>query len=203
MTFPLIILAAFTVLLGIIGTPAWPWFESYLTGHHVTFDFARLFEKETLSTMVVSAIIVAIGIGSAWAIYSKAATKPAEEPDALEKIQPGIFNLLRNKFFIDELYGKTVLRLNAMLTKFSDWLDRAVWGGIVKAFSGLTVGLSWFSRTFDEQVVNLGFNQGCESVRESSKTVSKIQNGKVQNYLRYIGVALVVLALALIWGCSR
>ena len=53
----------------------------------------------------------------------------------------------------------------------------------------------------DEEVVNLGFNQACDSVRDSSRTLSKIQDGKVQNYLRYIGVALVVLALALIWGC--
>jgi NADH-quinone oxidoreductase subunit L len=203
MTVPLMILAVFTILLGIIGTPAWPWFESYLSGRHATFDLGKLFESETLSTMILSTVIVAIGIGSACAIYSKAANKPSSEPDALEKIQPAAFNLLPNKFFIDELYGKTVLRLNAALTKFSDWLDRAVWGGIVKAFSGLTVGLSWFSRTVDEQVVNLGFDQGCDSLRESSKTFSKIQNGKVQNYLRYIGVALVVLALALIWGRSR
>jgi NADH-quinone oxidoreductase subunit L len=203
MIVPLMILAAFTILLGIIGTPAWPWFETYLSGHRATVDFAQLVERETLFTMMLSAVIVAAGISFAWAIYSKISLKPAGTLDPLEKIQPGIFNLLRNKFFIDELYAKTVLRLNATLTKFCDWLDRAVWGGIVKAFSGLTVGLSWFSRTVDEQVVNLGFDQGCDSIRESSKTVSKIQNGKVQNYLRYIGVALVVLALALIWGCSR
>jgi NADH-quinone oxidoreductase subunit L len=151
--------------------------------------------------MLLSMVIVAVGIGSAWAIYSKISLESAEALDPLEKIQPGVFNLLRNKFYIDELYGKTVLRLNATFTKFADWLDRIVWGGIVKAFSGLTLGISWFSRTVDEQVVNLGFNQGCESVRDSSKTLSDIQDGKVQHYLRYIGVALVVLALALIWGC--
>jgi len=201
MTVPLLILAAFTILLGIIGTPAWSWFETYLSGHHATFDFAKLFEWGTLSTMLLSMVIVAVGIGSAWAIYSKISLKPADELDPLGKFQPRIFNLLRNKFYIDELYAKTVLRLNATFTKFADWLDHAVWGGIVKGFSGLTIALSWFSRTVDEQVVNLGFNQGCESVRDSSKTLSEIQDGKVQHYLRYIGVALVVFALALIWGC--
>ncbi len=201
MTVPLTILAAFTILLGIIGTPVWPWFETYLSGHHATFDFARLTEKETLSTMLLSVVIVAVGIGSAWAIYSKVSLKPADAADPLEAIQPRVFNLLRNKFFIDELYAVTVLRLNAVLTQFADWLDQAVWGGIVKAFSSLAIGLSWLSRTVDEQVVNLGFNQGCESVRDSSKAVSKIQDGKIQHYLRYIGIALVVLALALIWGC--
>ncbi len=201
LTVPLVILAAFTILLGIIGTPAWPWFETYLSGHHVTFDFARLLEWETLSTMLLSTVIVAVGMGLGLKIYFKISLNSAEEPDPLEKIQPSIFNLLRNKFFIDELYAKTILRLNATLTKFADWLDRAVWGGIVKAFSSLPVGLSWFSRTVDEEVVNLGFNHGCESVRDSSRILSRIQNGKVQNYLRYIGVALVVLVFVLIWGC--
>ncbi|HLP76177.1 MAG TPA: NADH-quinone oxidoreductase subunit L, partial [Candidatus Paceibacterota bacterium] len=34
MTTPLMILAAFAILLGFIGTPAWPWFQSFLTGEH-------------------------------------------------------------------------------------------------------------------------------------------------------------------------
>ena len=30
MTMPLVILAVFAILLGVIGTPAWPWFDSFL-----------------------------------------------------------------------------------------------------------------------------------------------------------------------------
>ncbi len=30
MTIPLLILAAFSILLGFIGTPAWPWFQSFV-----------------------------------------------------------------------------------------------------------------------------------------------------------------------------
>src|SRR5205823_9938268 len=30
MTIPLMILALFSILLGFIGTPAWPWFQSFL-----------------------------------------------------------------------------------------------------------------------------------------------------------------------------
>ena len=33
--------------------------------------------------------------------------------------------------------------------------------------------------------------------------MSRLQNGRVQTYLRVIGVALVVLVLFLIWGCQR
>ena len=32
MTIPLVILAAFAILLGFVGTPAWPWFQSFLEG---------------------------------------------------------------------------------------------------------------------------------------------------------------------------
>ncbi len=31
--------------------------------------------------------------------------------------------------------------------------------------------------------------------------MARLQNGKVQTYLRVIGIGLVVLALMMIWGC--
>ena len=30
MTVPLIVLAVFAIVLGFVGTPAWPWFQSFL-----------------------------------------------------------------------------------------------------------------------------------------------------------------------------
>src|SRR5262249_15924793 len=32
MTLPLVLLATFSIALGFIGTPAWPWFQSFLSG---------------------------------------------------------------------------------------------------------------------------------------------------------------------------
>ena len=49
-------------------------------------------------------------------------------------------------------------------------------------------------------VVNLGFDTGCETLREGGGEISKWHTGRVQTYLRVIGVALVVLILFLIWG---
>ena len=42
MTMPLAVLAACAILLGIIGTPAWPWFNAFLEGQLATFDGAAL-----------------------------------------------------------------------------------------------------------------------------------------------------------------
>jgi NADH-quinone oxidoreductase subunit L len=64
------------------------------------------------------------------------------------------------------------------------------------------VGLSWVNRFFDEYVVNPGFDQGCRRLTGGGNLVSRLQDGCVQHYLRVIGIALTLLALALIWGCS-
>jgi NADH-quinone oxidoreductase subunit L len=200
MTMPLIILAVCAGLLGFIGTPAWPWFESYLNGHHAEVNFAKLFSSEILTLMLISTAIVGAGIGLGWWIYSKATNQTSTEIDPLEKAQPALFNLLRNKFFIDEIYNATVIRLNAAMSQFSDWLDRAVWDGTVRFISRLTIGLSWLNRKVDEDFVNGGFDTGCDSVRGSAGFLSKLQDGQVQNYLRAIGLGLVTLLLILIWG---
>ncbi len=45
MTAPLVILAALAVLLGVIGTPAWPWFDSFLDGQPTILNGAGFFER--------------------------------------------------------------------------------------------------------------------------------------------------------------
>ncbi|HEY1490378.1 MAG TPA: NADH-quinone oxidoreductase subunit L, partial [Verrucomicrobiae bacterium] len=58
MTVPLIILAGFAILLGFVGTPAWPWFDGYLTGEEFSFNLGKLTESGTLTLMIASAAIV-------------------------------------------------------------------------------------------------------------------------------------------------
>ena len=67
--------------------------------------------------------------------------------------------------------------------------------------SFLVIGLAWVDRAFDEFVVNLGFDQGCKSLRESGWLASRIASGQVQSYLKILGMAVALLALIFIWGC--
>ncbi len=197
MTVPLVVLAVFTVLLGVIGTPVWPWFHHYLTGHHQTF-----IPDTVWLVMLLSAVVVLGGIGAAWALYGRKRVESAEAPDALERFQPDVFGLLRNKFFLDEIYEATVVRWNAGLARLSRWMDDFVWNGLVLLVGFLIVGLAWLNRLLDEFVVNLGFDKGCDSLRHSGRLLSRFQNGSVQRYLRVIGLALAISALLFIWGCK-
>jgi NADH-quinone oxidoreductase subunit L len=200
MTIPLVVLAVFAILLGFIGTPAWPWFDGFLKGEPAQFNFAKLTESGTLSLMLASAAIVFTGLGLGWWLYGKRQRKTAKEPDVLQVAQPAIFRLLENKYFVDEFYETTVIRFNAWAAHGSDFLDRWIWGGAVLLVTWVTLGLSWLYRFTDDFVVNLGFDAGCETLREGSGEISSWHSGRVQTYLRVIGVALVVLVLFLIWG---
>jgi NADH-quinone oxidoreductase subunit L len=198
MAVPLVILAAGAILLGIVGTPAWPWFHSYLTGHAVHVQPVKV---DVILIMLLSTALVAAGIGLGWWLYGRRKISSAEQPDPLETLEPDVFGFVRSKFLIDEAYDKTIVRLNVALSRASHWLDAMVWGGIVAAISFLMIGLAWLNRFFDEYVVNLGFDKGCGSVRWSGRLLSFWQNGQTQRYLRVIGLAVAVLALIFIWGC--
>jgi NADH-quinone oxidoreductase subunit L len=199
MTMPLVILAAFAIFLGVIGTPAWPWFDSFLNGQATILRVAGFFEGGILPVMLSSSIIVFAGLGLGWWFYGRKPIVSAEAPDALERLQPQIFNLLRNKFYVDEFYEVSFIRCNAWLSRVSDWLDRWVWNGAVWSVSHFVLGLSWVARSVDSNVVNPGFDQGCHTVTAGGKLLARLQNGRTQSYLRLIGVAFAILAVFLIW----
>ncbi len=202
MTGPLVILAVCVVLLSVIATPIWPWFHDYLTGHLEHLEVSWTIPGDVGMTLLLSTCIVAAGISLAWWLYAVKPLEKGDEADALEKLQPHVFSLLHDKFLIDEIYEATIVRLNAICARVSNWLDDVVWGGLVQVVSLLMVALSSLARVLDESVVNLGFDGGCGSLRFFAKILSRFQNGQVQRYLRIIGLALAVSALIFIWGCK-
>jgi NADH-quinone oxidoreductase subunit L len=203
MTTPLVILAAFAILLGVIGTPAWPWFDSFLNGRGATLNFAGFLESGILPVMLTSSIIVFLGLGLGWWFYGRKPIVNAEETDALEKLQPQIFHLLRRKFYVDEFYQATFIRWNTWLSRVSDWFDRWIWNSAVWAVSYFVLGLSWLARSADTYIVNPGFDEGCRTVTAGGKLLARLQNGRTQNYLRLVGVAFAILVAFLIWSGVR
>jgi len=199
MTWPLIILAACAIGLSVIGTPAWPWFQSFLGQHHGETGFT----SEVISLMVLSSVIVFAGLGVGWWLYGRKPIQKAEEPDVLEKLPAGVYTWFAAKYGIDELYELTVIRFNAWSAKACAFLDEWVWGGAVALVSYVALGFSWVNRAFDEFVINLGFDRSCDKVALGGKVMSRLQDGRVQHYLRIIGVGLVVLVLFLIWGGGK
>ena len=130
MTIPLTILAIFACLLGLFGTPAWPWFQGFLNGRAAHLEFRALLESNVLLVMGASTFVVVLGIMLAWMLYGGKSPK-AEAPDVLEKAAPLPWVWLRNRLYIDEIYGATFIAFYGWWARVADWLDRRVWGGAV------------------------------------------------------------------------
>ena len=203
MTMPLVILALFAILLGIIGTPAWPWFDSFLNGQSATLNFAGFLENGVLPIMFSSSMIVFAGLGLGWWFYGRKPIANAEARDALEGLQPQLFSLLSHKFYVDEFYQATFIRWNRWLSHASDWFDRWIWSGAVRAVSYLVLGLSWVARLGDTHVVNPCFDGGCRTVTVGGKILARLQSGRTQSYLGVVGIAFAVLVLLLTWSGVR
>jgi NADH-quinone oxidoreductase subunit L len=194
MTWPLIILAVCTIALSAIGTPAWPWFQKFLGAHNESNEGVVLL-------MVLSSVIVFAGLGLGWFVYGRKPVESADAPDPLEKLPAGSYSWLQKKFGIDELYEISIIRFNAWASKACDFLDQVIWSGGVRLVSMLTIVLSHVNSAFDRYVINLGFDETCSRVTFGGRLMSRLQDGRVQNYLRVIGLALAALVLLLLWGC--
>jgi NADH-quinone oxidoreductase subunit L len=196
MTVPLVVLAVFAATLGLLGTPAWPWLHRYLGGEWDGATFAQ-----ALPMMLVSTILAAAGIAVGWLLYARQTSRHAEGPDALEQLSPAGFNLLRERFFVDEFYEATVVRWATRFCRFCHSLDAVVLEGLVTVIAYLAVGVSWLARLADEHAVNAGFDRGCERLRAGGGFLSRLQDGQVQTYLRTLGLSLTAFLLLLLWGC--
>ncbi len=200
MTAPLAILAFFAIVLGVIGTPAWPWFRAFLEGHAASVDIRTLSRSRTsLFSSLTSTVIVVLGLGLGWLLYGNKSPK-ADEPDALEKAAPALWAVLRDRLYVDELYGVTVIAFYYWWARVADWLDRRVWGGIVTAVAWVFKMFAQFNRLLDMHGVDGTFDKACEELSTGGGIVSRVQNGRAQTYLRILAFAVIALAAILIWS---
>ncbi|HEY5330736.1 MAG TPA: NADH-quinone oxidoreductase subunit L [Acidobacteriaceae bacterium] len=200
MTVPLILLAACTMLLGLIGDPAWPWFQDFLEDKTVTLAFSG-FTNGVVPLMLSSSVLVIIGLALGWKIYGRNMTH-ADQPDPLRQLQPHIFSALAHAFYIDILYAATIVRLNTAFAHTSAFLDRWIWNGVVQIVSYGVLGAAYVDRFIDNHAVNAAFDEGCTTVSRSGRALSLLQSGRAQNYLRLLGLGFVVLVVILLWGAK-
>jgi len=196
MTVPLILLAIFAVVPGLLGTPLWPWFTSFLHGEMATYDPNGFSEPGLMGVMLTSSCIVFLGLGLGWWIYGRKPRTTATSPDPMENATPWVFNVLEHRVYVDQLYEATLYRLNAAIAWLADWLDRVIFCGAVKTVIAAVIAFSNMDTSIESNAINGTFDAGCGSVSFSGRLLSHLQNGQVQRSLRAVGLTLVLLLLA-------
>jgi NADH-quinone oxidoreductase subunit L len=184
------VLAACAILFSIVLTPAWPWLESYLTGHTANFDTRLLFGPMILFSLV----LVGVGIGAGAWIYRRAG-----ETDPLQQKVPALFRFLENKMWIDEIYDRTVIALAALFARISDWMDRYVWDGIVRDIGTIGQFFGRLTTGADERLINAGVDEGTVGAQGFGRLISRWHSGQIQTYLGAVALGMLALVLLYAW----
>jgi NADH-quinone oxidoreductase subunit L len=136
MTFPLIVLAFFSVIAGVVGLEkilgkmpsmamkAYP--ESFLAT--LTWPFHHSPWAAGFGLFATAA-----GFFIAWGLYGKAKSDPL--PEKLG----GIAAAMRNRFYFDEIYAGVIAHTHEAISQVMDWIDRWIISGLgVRGLHGTT-----------------------------------------------------------------
>jgi NADH-quinone oxidoreductase subunit L len=121
MLWPLRILAVGAVGLGILVQPFTGWFSKLMGGEH---------EELNWSLMIVSSLMALGGIGLAWFVYVR---RPGLA-DSLARKYEGLYELSRNRFYLDELYYAFIVRPLEVFAHLCRVLDLYLVDGVVDLF---------------------------------------------------------------------
>jgi NADH-quinone oxidoreductase subunit L len=192
MTIPLMVLAALSVLGGLLNLPGVDTLHNWLAGTIKGIEPGQF----NLTVAVLCIVIALAAIGLSWLLYQR---KPLEagQPDPLKKWLGPIFTGMESKWMIDEIYGFLVVRPYKALAHFlaqtidwdiwHDWLHDSV---IARGFVG-------FAR-FLADPVDLGFVDRIsyrlsDLIRNSSEALRKLQNGFVRSYALSVLIGVVAI----------
>ncbi len=195
---PLFVLAAGAVLLSLIGTPLWPWFEEWIKGESAHFDGGALTTAAALKLVGLSLTLVTVGVTASWLVYRKP-SDDSRSPDPLEGKLGAVWGFLAAGMGFDALYEKAVIGPLAFLAGGMDTLERQIFVPLMAMAEGT---IKWFGRVTsasDEKGLNDGFNGMCAGLQNSGNSASRSQSGRPQSYLRAIGLGMSVLLILYFW----
>jgi NADH-quinone oxidoreductase subunit L len=205
MTGVLAILAVLSIIGGWIGWPAalggaFPtpfqrWLAPVLApieGHEYHFHHASHALEWTL--MAISVGIAALGAFLAFRFYKQDPTWAT--PKRFAERFAFVHRLLENKYWVDEIYGRTVIAGTLLFSRALWWIDTWIVDGLVNGIRHLTVIVFGHgSNIFDKYVVDGAVNGVGWSAKSGSTMLRRLQNGLVQNYAFVMGTGIVLIAL--------
>jgi NADH-quinone oxidoreductase subunit L len=160
MAGPVLVLSALTLVLGWLGG----WFAARLSPdevHHGALAFGV--------GPAVALALVAAGIALAWFEFGRVG---APRLGFVERI-PALRDFFGNNWYVDRLYGATVVRLAVALARLARWNEHTVLDGASDGFAAGTVG--------------------------SGRLLQRVQAGFVQIYLAVLVTLVAALAIWLTW----
>lgn len=191
MTLPLIVLALFALLGGFVnaGPLGIHWLSDFLGQEAAAFNYL---------TAGVATVLALAGIVLGVSMYSRAFVR-STDLDPLQRIMPGVFGWLENKFYIDELYRGTVGYLTNLFGRALSGLDRAV-DGVVNGVGSLSLVVAKINFILDDFVLNQGADTLAEATTYTGDGLRQTTTGKIQDYGSLIFLGVLVIGLIYLYA---
>jgi NADH-quinone oxidoreductase subunit L len=205
MTGVLIVLAFLALVGGYIGWPA------ALGGSHPT-PFQRWLEPVLLALgnepwefhegsatveillMAASVGVAALGVLLAFFFYLRDQTWSV--PKRLATRFALAYRMVANKYYVDEIYGATVVRGTIVFSLAMSWFDKYIVDGLVNSIRNVTVFFFGHgSSKFDQYIVDGAVNGIGYTAQGGSTLLRRMQSGFVQNYALIMGGGIVLLVV--------
>ena len=145
MTWPLIALAALSVVIGLVGAPL-PVIGNLFAG----FIRSDTHHSASLLLMLISAVVGISGIVIAYLAYFRKVLSPEVFTNAIKPV----YLLVKNKYYVDEVVNAVVVNGSLLVATFLSWFDRYVIDALVNFVAAIGRFASRLSQLFDTYVVD-------------------------------------------------
>jgi NADH-quinone oxidoreductase subunit L len=202
-------LAVFSIVLGFwpllghfFSAFGQPLFERWL---HPSLPMMALVESRSAYANLEAPVALEWGLAGASVLLALAswyfakwlyadAKNPAPARWLAKPLNAGIHKVIFNKYYVDELYAVTVVRLTMFLKDAFYAFDRYVIDGIVKLCGAIIRRVSAIDGWIDKWIVDGMVNLVAGIVIALGRRVQRIQTGRIQTYLygALVGALLIV-----------
>ena len=195
MVAPLVVLAVLAVLAGYVGTPFANAFEHWLspTLGHFEDAMPHLPHGFSVPVFLIGTLAALAGIALATAIWKWGVVR-------LERLEPAfgwLARLVENKYYIDEVYQATIIRVLMFTAAAMYWFDRWVIDYLIVngvGYIGMLAAAAW--GWFDRCVVDGIVNLVGETTKITGRALRHFQTGVTQHYIFLFVAAVIVISAA-------
>lgn len=148
---------------------------------------------------LIASVVAVAGIGLGYAVYRNAFQR-STDTDPLARALGPIWTVLENKFYVDELYDRTIIALTYGAGALLSWIDRKIVDRVVNLTGLVTLFIGRVNFIIDDFSLNTVTDAAGEGTITIGDGVRQSATGKIQDYGLYIFGGVVVLALIFLYA---
>lgn len=196
MEFPLVVLAFFAIFAGFIGI------HEDILGKNALHDFLALtleHHPEVIGfnflPMLVSMIVAVGGLSLGWWVYGRKPLQAGETDPTEQALGPGIWDMLQNRFYIDILYRRYIVRPAewAAVHIVIQGIDRDTIDEILHMIAAAFTWLGEAFKRFNTVVIDGAIDGLTGAIGTFALWFRQVQTGRIQQYLLFVTLALLAL----------